>query len=110
MRRRRPKARRFLIDDALRKVVAGKLDKKWSPAQISRWLRRRHRRRTSWHVCAETIYEAIYRGLIVVAEAVNLRTGRTYRHRRGRGRTREGALKQSTHMKSIHDRPGRGTW
>lgn len=34
-----------------------------------------------------------------------LRTGRTYRRKRGRGRTRDGALKQSTNMKSIHDRP-----
>jgi IS30 family transposase len=105
VRRRRPKARRFFIDDALRKVVAVKLYKKWSPAQISRWLRRRYRRRTSWHVCAETIYEAVYRGLIVPAAAASLRTGRTYRHRRGRGRSRDGALKQSTNMKSIHERP-----
>ena len=58
-----------------------------------------------WHVCTETIYEAVYRGLIVAVDRQKLRTGRTYRHRRGRGRTRDGALKQSTNMKSIHDRP-----
>jgi IS30 family transposase len=34
-----------------------------------------------------------------------LRTGRCYRHKRGRGRTREGALKQCTNLKSIHVRP-----
>src|SRR4051795_6459826 len=62
VRRRRPKPRRFAIDGALRDVVAGKLRRKWSPAQISRWLRRRYRRRAGWHVCAETIYEAVYRG------------------------------------------------
>jgi IS30 family transposase len=105
VRRRRPKPRRFAIDGALRDAVAGKLRRKWSPAQISRWLRRRYRRRISWHVCAETIYEAVYRGLIVPADPVNLRTGRTYRHRRGRGRSREGALKQSTNMRSIRERP-----
>ena len=44
-------------------------------------------------------------GLIVPIDRQNLRTGRIYRHRRGRGRTRDGALKQSTGMKSIHDRP-----
>jgi IS30 family transposase len=86
-------------------VVAVKLGKRWSPAQISRWLRRHYRRRNAWHVCAETIYEAVYRGLIVAVEAHNLRTGRTYRHRRGRGRSRDGALKQSTNMKSIRQRP-----
>ncbi len=105
VRRRRPKARRFAVDGALRDVVAGKLGRKWSPAQISRWLRRRYRLRSAWHVCVETIYEAVYRGLVVLADRSNLRTGRTYRHRRGRGRSREGALKQSTNMKSIHDRP-----
>jgi IS30 family transposase len=105
LRRRRPKPRRFSVDSELREVVAGKLVKHWSPAQISRWLRRRYRRRPSWHVCTETVYEAVYRGLVVPADKQNLRTGRTYRHRRGRGRTREGALKQSTSMKSIHQRP-----
>jgi IS30 family transposase len=105
LRRRRPKPRRFAVDARLRAVVAVKLARRWSPAQISRWLRRRHRRRLLWHVCAETIYEAIYRGLVVPVQQRNLRTGRLYRHRRGRGRSREGALKQSTTMKSIHQRP-----
>lgn len=104
-RRRRPKRRIFEVDDELGQVVADKLGKRWSPAQISRWLRRRYRKRRAWHVCTETIYEAIYRGLIVPTKPENLRTGRTYRRRRGRGRSREGALKQSTAMKSIHERP-----
>ncbi|WP_199182360.1 IS30 family transposase [Cryobacterium sp. Y11] len=34
-----------------------------------------------------------------------MRTGRTYRHRRGRGRSKDGSLKQSTVMSSIHERP-----
>jgi transposase, IS30 family len=105
LRRRRPKPRRLSADAELREVVAGKLAKHWSPAQISRWLRRRYRRRPAWHVCTETIYEAVYRGLVVPVDAQSLRTGRTYRHRRGRGRTRDGALKQSTSMKPIHQRP-----
>ena len=105
LRRRRPKPRRFTVDAELCAVVAGKLARHWSPAQISRWLRRRYRRRACWHVCTETIYEAVYRGLIVPVDRQNLRTGRTYRYRRGRGRTRDGALKQSTAMKSIQHRP-----
>ena len=103
--RRRPKVRVFELDPALRQVVAVKLGKKWSPAQISRWLRRRYRRKPAWHVCAETIYDAIYRCLVVEPNAQNLRTGRTYRHRRGRGRSKDGSLRQSTAMRSIHDRP-----
>ena len=105
LRRRRPRPRRLSVDAELREVVAGKLARHWSPAQISRWLRRRYRRRPAWHLCTETIYEAVYRGLVVPVNGQNLRTGRTYRHRRGRGRTRDGALKQSTAMKSIHQRP-----
>jgi transposase, IS30 family len=113
-RRQRPKTHRLVADDGLRMAVAKKLSKRWSPAQISRWLRRRYRRRPAWHLCAETIYEGVYRGLVVdidqearnSAKNVNiLRTGRVYRHRRGRGRSREGALKQLTKLRSIHDRP-----
>jgi IS30 family transposase len=105
LRRRRPKPRRFDTDTELRAVVTDKLARRWSPQQISRWLRRRWPRRRDRHVCRETIYEAAYGGLIVPAHARMLRTGRTYRHRRGRGRTRDGALKQSTNPRSIHDRP-----
>lgn len=103
--RLRPRERRLALNKALRDAVAGKLDKHWSPAQISRWLKRRWPKRSSWHVCAETIYEAVYRGLIAAQDGLTLRTGRTYRHKRGRGRTREGALKQSTNMKPISQRP-----
>jgi IS30 family transposase len=105
LRRRRPKAHRFNDDEGLREVVAAKLDQHWSPQQISRWLRRRWPRRPGWTVCTETIYESVYRGLITVDNPQTLRTGRRYRHKRGRGRNREGALKQSTSMKSIRDRP-----
>jgi IS30 family transposase len=105
LRRRRTRIRRFATHTGLRDVVADKLGKHWSPAQISRWLRRRYCRRRDWQVCTETIYEAVYRGLIVPVSRQSLRTGRTYRRRRGRGRSRDGSLKQSTNMKSIHDRP-----
>jgi transposase, IS30 family len=105
VRRRRPKPRVFATEHALREAVAGKLGRRWSPEQIVRWLRRQYPRRRSWQVCAETLYDAIYRGLIVPANAHTLRTGRTYRRRRGRGRTRDGALKQCTEMRPIHARP-----
>jgi IS30 family transposase len=105
LRRRRPKPRRLVIDEQLRAVVADRLGRHWSPRQISRWLRRRWPRRRSWHLCIETIYESVYRGVVVVIDRQTLRTGRIYRHKHGRGRTREGALKQSTKMKSIHSRP-----
>ncbi len=105
LRRKRPKPRIFEADAELARVVAAKLERRWSPAQISRWLRRRWPRRKTWHVCPETIYEAIYRGLITVPSPQLLRTARTYRHRRGRGRTKDGALKQLTAIKPISQRP-----
>jgi IS30 family transposase len=105
VRRRRPKTRVFDTDPQLRAMVAAKLAAHWSPEQISRWLRRRHPRSPAWHVCIETIYDSAYRGLIVAVNMQTLRSARTYRHRRGRGRSKDGALKQSTAMRSIHDRP-----
>lgn len=56
-------------------------------------------------MCVETLYEAVYRGLILARDGLTLRTGRTYWCKRGRGRNRDGALKQSTNMKPIHHRP-----
>lgn len=103
--RKRPKPRRVAIDASLCKAIAEKLEQHWSPQQISRWLRRRWPRRERWHLCAETIYEAAYLGAFGKITQKTLRTGRTYRHTKGRGRTREGALKQLTSMRSIHERP-----
>jgi transposase, IS30 family len=105
MRRRRPRARVFQADAELAALVAGRLTRRWSPGQISRWLRRRYPRRPGWHVCTETIYEGVYRGLIMPVSPQLLRTARTYRHHRGRGRSRDGALRQCTAMKPIRQRP-----
>ena len=105
LRRRRPRARVFEEDAELAAVVAARLARRWSPGQISRWLRRRYPRRPGWHVCTETIYEGVYRGLVLPVSPGLLRTARTYRHRRGRGRSRDGALRQCTAMKPIGQRP-----
>ena len=105
MSRRRARPARLNVDAELHGLVAGKLKRRWSPQQISRWLCRRYPRRRSWHLCAETIYGAVYLGVVVVDGQLALRTGRTYRHRRGQGCTRDGALEQCTAMRSIHDRP-----
>jgi transposase, IS30 family len=105
LRRRRPRPRVFEADPELAAVVAGLLEQRWSPGQISRWLRRRYPRRPRWHACTETIYDAVYRGLITPVSPQLLRTARTYRHRRGRGRSRDGALRQCTTIKPIAQRP-----
>jgi IS30 family transposase len=104
LRRRRP-GRGCSRPVGLAAVVAAKLEQRWSPGQISRWLRRRYPRKQAWHVCTETIYDAVYRGLIVPTSPGLLRTARTYRHRRGRGRSRDAALPQCTTMKPLRNRP-----
>jgi IS30 family transposase len=58
------RTRRVVADPVLCRIAAGKLGEHWSPAQISRWLRRRFPHRPNWHLCMETIYESAYRGLI----------------------------------------------
>jgi transposase len=68
LRRRRPRARVFEADAGLASVVAGRLGQRWSPGQISRWLRRRYPRRPGWHVCTETIYEAS-RGIVTTTDS-----------------------------------------
>jgi IS30 family transposase len=65
--RARQRARRVrrarLVDDAgLRQVVQDMLEQDWSPEHVTRHLRRAHPDRPDWHVCHETIYQALYHG------------------------------------------------
>ena len=55
-RRPRPKPRRLAVDEELRRLVQGYLDKHWSPEQIARQLRVEH----GVTIAAETIYQALY--------------------------------------------------
>jgi IS30 family transposase len=47
-------------DQHLKDVVQEKLKDDWSPEQISFWLRDAYPNKRSWHVCHETIYQALY--------------------------------------------------
>ena len=83
--RRRPG--RLAIDTELRDLVQAKLELEWSPEQISAWLRSTHPGRRSWHVCHETIYQALYNGSkggLSRTLTKRLRTGRPLRKRRRR--------------------------
>jgi IS30 family transposase len=68
----------------LQDLVQAKLELEWSPEQIAAWLRLTYPDRRAWHVCHETIYQAIYhggnRGLTRKLIA-KLRTGRPLRKR-----------------------------
>ncbi|WP_455769119.1 IS30 family transposase [Micromonospora chersina] len=86
-RARRPRGGRLLADAGLRAVVQAKLEEDWSPQQISAWLRQAYPDQRSWHVCHETIYQALYCGGksgLSRQLTRRLRTGRPLRKRRRR--------------------------
>jgi IS30 family transposase len=59
-RLRRERGGRLMHDAHLRAEVAAKLELEWSPEQIAAWLRGTYPDRPDWHICHETIYQAIY--------------------------------------------------
>ena len=74
---------------ALWHVVAAKLRCRWSPQQISAWLKTQYPQQPEKHVSHETIYQAIYyqaRGGMrqELARQVALRTGRSQRRSQSR--------------------------
>jgi IS30 family transposase len=86
-RLRRPRRGRLLVDDELRALVQAKLGLEWSPEQIAAWLRATFPDRPDWHLCHETIYQALYlggRGGLSRQLTRRLRTGRPLRKRRRR--------------------------
>ena len=90
-RGRRKRAGRLATDEQLRQAVQDKLELEWSPEQISAWLRVTYPDRSSWHVCHETIYQAVYHGGkdgLSRQLTKRLRTGRPLRKRRRRAHER----------------------
>jgi IS30 family transposase len=91
-RTRRVRRTRLSNDPALRAVVAGLLGQDWSPEQIAAHLRQAYPERRSWHVCHETIYQALYhggKGGLSRTLTRRLRTGRPLRRRRRRAQQRQ---------------------
>jgi len=83
----RPGRSRLAADSGLRAVVQEKLEVEWSPEQIAAHLRMAFPDRPSWHLCHETIYQALYRGArggLNRRLTKRLRTGRPLRKRRRR--------------------------
>ncbi|GGM34239.1 hypothetical protein GCM10012275_01970 [Longimycelium tulufanense] len=85
-RSRRPRRSRLVDDALLRAEVQARLESEWSPEQIAAHLRIAFPDRPGWHVCHETIYQALYhggRGGLSRQLTRRLRTGRPLRkHRR----------------------------
>jgi IS30 family transposase len=104
--RRRPRPHKLVADPALRRLVQRKLNRCWSPDEISGWLRRTYPDDPSMRLCPETIYRAL---LVPGGQGLHkrycakLRTGR--RVRRSRWLTRSGHGPTVTDMTMIDRRP-----
>jgi transposase, IS30 family len=86
-RRARPGRGKLVHDPVLQQFVQGRLDKRWSPEQISHALRREFHNEPARHVVHETIYQAVYRpelGGLRRDLPTALRTGRCRRKPRRR--------------------------
>ena len=60
-RRARPRPGKIAADPVLRQFVQERLEKRWSPEQVSQALRREFPDEPARHVVHETIYQAVYR-------------------------------------------------
>jgi transposase, IS30 family len=104
-RARRPKTARLAADARLHDWVQERLEKRWSPEQISRMLEREFPGEPGMRVSHETIYQSIYvqgRGALRRDLAACLRTGRALRKPRRKAGERRGQIKD---MVMISERP-----
>jgi IS30 family transposase len=101
LRRARPKRRKVERCPALREAIQEKLERRWSPQQISRRLAREHPADARMRACPETIYRALYTGALGRAEG-RLRTGRTRRAKQRRGVSHKNRI---PNMSMVHQRP-----
>jgi IS30 family transposase len=106
-RAQRPKPCKLLINRALARLVANKLQLLWSPEQIAGWLKCAYPGDESNQVSHETICRSLFiqaRGALKRELLEHLRRKRGMR--RSRHKTLKGAgLGQITNTVSIHERP-----
>ena len=105
LRARRCRPLWFETRPELWQLVEEKLQLRWSPQQISRWLRIEFPDDASWWVSHESIYQAIYvqgRGSLRKELAACLRTGRAKRRPRNNKGQERGRIPD---MVNISERP-----
>lgn len=117
-RRRRPKIANIAADSKLREIISTKLEMRWSPEQIAAWLRLEYPDCLHWHVCHETIYQALYvqaRGGLKRELVHHLRRGRSARKPRTScqqrtPRFKAGMINISQRPPEVDDRAVPGHW
>ncbi len=115
---RRPKDCALVRRHRLRRVVAGKLRRNWSPQQIARWLKLQYPGDETMRVSHETIYRSLYvqaRGALKRELLAHLRQGRlmrqakTVRSQGERGKIAD-AVSISERPATAEDRAVPGHW
>jgi IS30 family transposase len=104
-RARRPKTAKLAGSGRLRGLVRGKLERRWSPEQVSAWLKAEFAGDPEMQVSHETIYQSLYvqgRGALRRELAASLRTGRALRKPRRATGERRGKIPD---MVLISERP-----
>ena len=107
-RARRPKRCRLATHGRLRRAVAEKLRKQWSPQQISGWLKVNFPKTSDMHVSHETIYRTLFiqsRGALKKELMRHLRSRRMTRRARSYSTKRQGRGKGIVDAISIRERP-----
>ena len=106
LQRARPKIRKLVASPRLRRLVQRKLNRCWSPDEISGWLKKIYPEDQELRICPETIYRSLLlregQGLHK-RYATKLRTGR--RIRKTRWRIRSGTGSRIRNMTMIDQRP-----
>jgi IS30 family transposase len=116
---RRPTRCRLATHPTLRRAVAAKLARQWSPQQIAGWLRQTFPGDPDMHVSPETIYRSLFiqsRGVLKRALRGELRRQRHFRHARTWGRVgpRPGQIPDAVPIRrrpaEVADRALPGHW
>ena len=101
LRRRRPKPKRITVGTPLWQAISDKLLCRWSPPQIARFLKRQHPNDPTMRARPETIYRALFSGVLGPI-AGKLRTGRRCRKRQRRGVPTKNKI---ANMRLVEHRP-----
>jgi IS30 family transposase len=115
----RPKICKLACHPSLSRAVSAKLRRKWSPEQISGWLKRAFPGEAQRQVSHETIYRSLYiqaRGVLKKELLEHLRAKRTVRRSKHASLKRNGlgqiknAISISERPASVEDRAVPGHW
>ena len=118
-RAHRPKQCKLACHPMLKRIVAAKLKRNWSPQQISGWLKRTHPGKVQKQVSHETIYRSLFiqaRGVLKKELQQYLRTQRAIRRSKQHSIKKEGlgkiknAVSISERPASVEDRAVPGHW